>query len=118
MKYVVRYEDNFDGGSIAEVYVDGKPVEYDTIEDFINAQAEEIASLQEVKAACQTAAEVQSETIGRRTNALRRIGEICSDGSVTAEVKLSSIRFIVKEALKPLSLFNFEKAAQAQSAEE
>lgn len=44
MKYEVRYEDNHDGGEIAMVYADGKPIQ-DEIEDLLNEQAEEIATL-------------------------------------------------------------------------
>jgi transcription antitermination factor NusG len=50
----------------------------------------------------------------RHFNALRRISEIESGSGVTAEVKLSSIRFVVKEALKPLSLFDWSEASNTE----
>lgn len=58
--------------------------------------------------------EVELSEATRRFNALRRISEIAAIDSETAEAKLSSIRFVVKEALKPLSLFDWSKASDTE----
>jgi hypothetical protein len=86
----------------------------------IDRLQKEIASLQEAAATHLATIEAQSETIGRRTNALRRISEILQDNDASSRTKLGSIGFVVKEALKALSLFDWSEASneETQQAEQ
>jgi hypothetical protein len=131
-KYSEIYEDNHDGGELYCLKYEGSHI-YDVIawierrDETIEIQAAALESQSNEIAALQTAnkellqqLESERETAGRRFNALRRISEILQDNDASSRTKLGSIGFVVKEALKALSLFDWSEASneETQQAEQ